>query len=179
MKVLILCGGYGARLAGVGVDVPKPMVPIGGKPMAWHIMKGFAHWGFDDFVLCLGYRSDLFRQYFLNFPRELEEAGRVDGLSYFGAFWRIVVPNSLQFYAAIAVITFISSWNSFLWPLVVGQDPSSWTVQVVLSTFITAQTINVPELFMGVAVAIAPLVILFFFLQRYIVAGVARSGIKE
>jgi multiple sugar transport system permease protein len=51
-------------------------------------------------------------------------------------------------------------------------------VQVVLSTFITAQTINIPELFMGVAVAIVPLVILFFFLQRYIVAGVARSGIK-
>ena len=58
----------------------------------------------------------------MNFPRELEEAGRVDGLSYFGAFWRIVVPNSLQFYAAIAVITFISSWNAFLWPLVIGQD---------------------------------------------------------
>src|SRR5204863_345751 len=66
MKVLILCGGYGARLAGVGADVPKPMVPVGGRPMAWHIMKGFAHWGFDDFVLCLGYRSDLFRQYSLN-----------------------------------------------------------------------------------------------------------------
>ena len=73
MKVLILCGGYGARLAGVGVDVPKPMVPIGGKPMVWHIMKGFAHWGFDDFVLCLGYRSDLFRQYFLNLSMMVED----------------------------------------------------------------------------------------------------------
>ena len=66
MKVLILCGGYGARLGAAGGDVPKPMVPIGGKPILWHIMKGFAHWGFNDFVLCLGYRSDLFRQYFLN-----------------------------------------------------------------------------------------------------------------
>ena len=73
MKVLILCGGYGARLAGVGADVPKPMVPVGGKPMAWHIMKGFAHWGFDDFVLCLGYRSDLFRQYFLNLSMMVED----------------------------------------------------------------------------------------------------------
>ena len=73
MKVMILCGGYGARLAGVGVDVPKPMVPVGGKPMAWHIMKGFAHWGFDDFVLCLGYRSDLFRQYFLNLSMMVED----------------------------------------------------------------------------------------------------------
>ncbi len=66
MKVLILCGGYGSRLAGAGGDLPKPMVPVGGKPIVWHIMKGLAHWGFCDFVLCLGYRSDLFKQYFLN-----------------------------------------------------------------------------------------------------------------
>ena len=66
MKVLILCGGLGTRLSGVGIDVPKPMIPIGGKPIVWHIMKGFAHWGYCDFVLCLGYRSELFKQYFLN-----------------------------------------------------------------------------------------------------------------
>jgi len=66
MKVLILCGGLGSRLAGAAGDLPKPMVPVGGKPIVWHIMKGFAHWGFHDFVLCLGYRSDLFKQYFLN-----------------------------------------------------------------------------------------------------------------
>ena len=59
----------------------------------------------------------LFRQYFLNFPKELEEACRIDGLGYWGTFWRIVIPNSKGFLAAIAVITFVSSWNSFLWPL--------------------------------------------------------------
>ena len=73
-------------------------------------------------------------------PAELEEAARVDGLGYFGAYWRIVVPNSGAFFAAIAVITFIASWNAFLWPLVIGQDSSMWTVQVALSTFLTAQT---------------------------------------
>ena len=68
MKILILCGGFGSRLAGAAGDLPKPMVPIGGKPMAWHIMRGFSHWGFNDFVLCLGYRAELFKQYFLNLP---------------------------------------------------------------------------------------------------------------
>lgn len=68
MKVFILCGGFGTRLAGVGGDLPKPMVQLGGKPIVWHIMKGFAHCGFSDFVLCLGYRSDVFKQYFLNLP---------------------------------------------------------------------------------------------------------------
>jgi len=68
MKIMILCGGFGTRLAGVAGDVPKPLVPVGGRPILWHIMRGFAHWGFNDFVLCLGYRSDLFKQFFLNLP---------------------------------------------------------------------------------------------------------------
>jgi glucose-1-phosphate cytidylyltransferase len=68
MKVFILCGGFGTRLAGLGGDLPKPMVQLGGRPIVWHIMKGFATWGFSDFVLCLGYRSDAFKQYFLNLP---------------------------------------------------------------------------------------------------------------
>lgn len=125
-----------------------------------------------------GFACFLFRQFYLNFPHELEDAGRVDGLGYFGIYWRILLPNSIPIMIALGVIAFIGSWNSFLWPLVVGQDQSAYTVQVVLSTFITAQTINIPELFMGVAVAIVPLVILFFFLQRYIAEGIARSGIK-
>ena len=129
-------------------------------------------------VLFSGFTTFLFRQYFLAFPRSLEEAARVDGLGYFGAFWRVVVPNSGAFFAAIAVITFIASWNAFLWPLVIGQDSSMWTVQVALSTFLTAQTINLHELFLAAAVSIAPLVLVFVFLQRYLVQGVAETGIK-
>ena len=129
-------------------------------------------------VLFSGFTTFLFRQYFLNFPRSLEEAARVDGLGYFGAFWRVVVPNSGAFFAAIAVITFIASWNAFLWPLVIGQDSSMWTVQVALSTFLTAQTINLHELFLAAAVSIAPLVLVFAVLQRYLVQGVAETGIK-
>ncbi len=129
-------------------------------------------------VLFSGFTTFLFRQYFLSFPKELEEAARVDGLGYFGAYWRVVVPNSGAFFAAIAVITFIASWNAFLWPLVIGQDSSMWTVQVALSTFLTAQTINLHELFLAAAVSIAPLVLVFVFLQRYLVQGVAETGIK-
>ncbi|MDX1997662.1 MAG: sugar phosphate nucleotidyltransferase [Thermoanaerobaculia bacterium] len=68
MKVLVLCGGQGSRLGPVAGDLPKPMVPIGGRPILWHILSGFAHWGFRDFGLLLGFRSDLVKQYFLNLP---------------------------------------------------------------------------------------------------------------
>ncbi|MFF4252378.1 carbohydrate ABC transporter permease [Streptomyces sp. NPDC001663] len=125
-----------------------------------------------------GFTCFLFRQYFLGFPKELEEAARVDGLGYWGAYWRIVVPNSLNFFAAIATITFISAWNSFLWPLVIGQDPSSWTVQIALSSFMTNQTVNFHLIFMATAVSILPLIFVFLFLQRWLVQGIAQTGIK-
>lgn len=120
----------------------------------------------------------LFRQYFLGFPLELEEAARIDGLSTWGTYWRIVVPNSRGIFAAVASITFIGSWNAFLWPLVVGKDQDKWTVQVALSSFLNAQSPKVSQLFAASAIAILPLLVAFVLLQRYIVEGVERTGIN-
>lgn len=128
--------------------------------------------------LFAGFYTFLFRQFFLGFPHELEEAGRIDGLGYMGVFWRIVIPNSAGIIAALSVIAFITSWNSFLWPLVIGQDETAFTVQVVLSNFLNAQVLNLHELFMGAIVAILPLIILFLILQRYIAEGYKQSGLK-
>ena len=125
-----------------------------------------------------GFTTFLFRQFFLSFPHELEEAGRIDGLGYMGIFWRIVVPNSYGIIAALSVITFIASWNSFLWPLVIGQDQSAFTIQVVLSNFLNAQVLNLHELFMGAIIATLPLIVIFLLLQRYIVEGYKQSGLK-
>lgn len=119
----------------------------------------------------------LFRQFYLGFPKEIEEAAFIDGLGHWGTFWRIVVPNSYGFAAAIGTITFIGSWNAFLWPLVIAQDQEAWTVQIALSTFLTAQSVNLAELFMAALVAILPLLLMFLFLQRWIVEGVERTGI--
>lgn len=121
----------------------------------------------------------IFRQYFLGFPRELEDAARVDGLGHWRTFWTIVVPNSRPVFAAVGTIVFIGAWNSFLWPLVIGQNRNSWTVQVALSSFMTSQAIRLHELFIAAAVSIVPLLVVFLFLQRWIVAGVERSGIDD
>jgi len=120
----------------------------------------------------------IFRQFFLDFPQELEDAARVDGLGTFGIFWRIVVPNSVGVFTALGTIGLIRSWNAFLWPLVVGQSRDTWTSQVVISTFMTAQTVNLPAIFMGAAVSILPVLLIFFVVQRYIVEGVKTTGIK-
>ena len=190
--ILLLCSMAGYGLARIPYRWATPifyailvtlMIPPAVTFIPSFIIVSQLHWvdtyqGIIVPVLFSGFTTFLFRQYFLNFPRSLEEAARVDGLGYFGAYWRVVVPNSGAFFAAIAVITFIASWNAFLWPLVIGQDSSKWTVQVALSTFLTAQTINLHELFLAAAISILPLVLVFVFLQRYLVQGVAETGIK-
>jgi glucose-1-phosphate cytidylyltransferase len=68
MKTVILCGGMGTRIRDASENLPKPLLPIGGKPILWHIMKGYAHFGFKDFVLCLGYKGWHIKEFFLNYP---------------------------------------------------------------------------------------------------------------
>ncbi len=67
MKVVILCGGKGTRLREETDYRPKPMVPIGGYPILWHIMKTYSHYGFTEFILCLGYKGEMIREYFRNY----------------------------------------------------------------------------------------------------------------
>ncbi|MFT4163689.1 MAG: carbohydrate ABC transporter permease [Microlunatus sp.] len=119
----------------------------------------------------------LLRQHFVAFPRELEEAAALDGAGIWRTFWRIVMPNAYGICAAVGTIIFIGSWNAFLWPLLIGQDRSYRTVQVSLSQFMTSQRVDLPQLFIGAAVAIVPVLLIFVFLQRYLVQGVEQSGI--
>jgi glucose-1-phosphate cytidylyltransferase len=67
MKVVIFCGGLGMRLRETADDIPKPMVPIGSRPILWHLMKYYAHYGHKDFILCLGYKADAIKKFFLNY----------------------------------------------------------------------------------------------------------------
>ncbi|MEU0879914.1 carbohydrate ABC transporter permease [Lentzea sp. NPDC005914] len=189
---LLLCGlaGYGLaripyRYANVVLYlvVATLMVPAAVTFVPTFVVVSSLGWVSDLRGLVIpglfsGFTTFLFRQYFLNFPRELEEAARIDGLGHWGTYWRVVVPNSKGFFAALGVIAFVTSWNQFLWPLVIAQDQDSWTVQVALSTFLTAQSIDVVQLFLAAAVSILPLVIVFVALQRLLVRGVTETGIK-
>ena len=96
MKVVLFCGGLGMRLRDYADNVPKPMVPLGYRPILWHVMKYYAHYGHTDFILCLGYRGDLIKHYFLNYEEclsndfVLSEGGRRrDLLNSDIADWRI------------------------------------------------------------------------------------------
>lgn len=73
MKTVILCGGYGTRIRDVSEDIPKPMIPIGDLPILWHIMKYYASFNHKDFVLCLGYKSQVIKEFFLNYKTSIAD----------------------------------------------------------------------------------------------------------
>jgi glucose-1-phosphate cytidylyltransferase len=102
MKVVILCGGYGTRIRDVADNVPKPMIPIGRFPILWHIMKYYASFGHRDFVLCLGYKSSVIKDFFLNYEAHTKdftiELGRKDTLTFHNdheeSDWRVTLADT-------------------------------------------------------------------------------------
>src|SRR3989442_5743194 len=101
MKVVLFCGGLGMRLRDYDENVPKPIVPIGYRPILWHVMKYYAHFGYKDFILCLGYRGDVIKNYFRNYDEcdsndfVLSEGGRkVELLRSDIGDWRITFVDT-------------------------------------------------------------------------------------
>ncbi|WP_026378066.1 MULTISPECIES: carbohydrate ABC transporter permease [Aestuariimicrobium] len=187
--VIALLAGYAlARLDNrlgrvlTGVTLFTLMVPAAVTFLPTFVMTSQLGWvdslpGLVVPVMFSAFAVYLFRQSFLTFPAELEEAAAIDGANPWSTFWRVVVPNSMGIIGAVGTITFIGAWNAFLWPLLIARD-NTRTIQLTLSQFMTSQGVKYPELFAGALVAVVPVVVVFLFLQRWLVAGVETSGIK-
>lgn len=120
----------------------------------------------------------LMRQFFRTLPIELEEAARIDGCSRLGTLIRIVLPLSGPALATLAVITFLYSWNDFLWPLVAIQSEEHMTVQLGLSTFQGAHSTSWTLLMAGNVMGVLPMLLAFVLAQRQFVRSIASAGIK-
>ncbi|KRF26597.1 sugar ABC transporter permease [Phycicoccus sp. Soil803] len=121
----------------------------------------------------------LMRQFIQGIPDSLLEAARLDGLGEFGAFFRVVLPLCGPPLATLGILTFLGSWNNFLWPLVAAQSEDKYTLPVALSLFSTGQqATNYGLLLAGSTLVITPIVLLFIALQRFFIQSVASAGIK-
>jgi multiple sugar transport system permease protein len=121
----------------------------------------------------------LMRQYILGIPDELLDAARIDGAGEYTIFFRIVLPLCGPALATLAVLTFLTQWNSFLWPLVAATTENMYTLPVALALFANGQQeSNLALLLAGATVVVLPMIVLFFVMQRYVIQGVARTGIK-
>lgn len=121
----------------------------------------------------------LMRQFFQGLPDDLIDAGRVDGASELGIFLRIMLPLTRPALATLGILTFLGSWNNFLWPLVVAQTEDKYTLPVALALYATGQNAQRYGLLMaGAVVVVVPVLIVFVIFQRHVTKGIAMTGIK-
>ena len=129
--------------------------------------------------LCQPIGVFLMRQFIGGIPDALMEAARVDGAGELRIFFQIILPQCGPALATLSILTFLSSWNNFLWPLVSAQSEEMYTLPVALSLYSTGQNAtNYSVLLAGAVLVITPILLLFVFLQRYFIQGVAMTGIK-
>jgi multiple sugar transport system permease protein len=137
------------------------------------------HWGLFLPFLAGPFGVFLMRQFMLDIPDELLDAARVDGASEVRIFWTVVLPLCGPGLATLGILTFLASWNNFLWPLVVAQSEDMYTLPVALALVSVGQNAtNYGLLLAGAVVVVTPILLLFIRLQRYFVEGIAVTGIK-
>ncbi len=121
----------------------------------------------------------LFRQTFITYPKELVEAGKIDGISSFRFFFKVVIPTSSSIYVTVGVLTFLASWNDFLWPVMALSEQKMMPIQVALNAiFSDREHIFTNHTMAALTIASIPVIIIYSIFQKYIVEGAVRSGIK-
>lgn len=143
---------------------------LGGRDTYWAQILPFVANAFSVY---------LFYSFFLGFPRELEEAARVDGASTLRTFVEVVVPNSGPAFASVTIVTFLLHWGLYLWPLMITSSVDVRPLPLGMATFRTLPPLQWGDVMAFAVMMVAPAVVLFLALQRYFVAGIATVGVKR
>jgi multiple sugar transport system permease protein len=120
----------------------------------------------------------LMRQYYLTIPDELSEAARLDGLSEYGIWARIILPLSKPALASLALLTFVNTWNDYMGPFIYLTDNKLWTVQLGLRSFVGLYDAEYAMIMTGSVLSVLPILVIFLLGQKYFVQGIATSGMK-
>ena len=137
-----------------------------------------SYWGLIVPVMITPFGVFWMRQFIMTIPDDYAEAARIDGLNEFQIFWRIIFPMCAPALGALAIFTFMSNWNSLIWPLIVATSRDLWTVPVGLVAFESEFAKPLNYIFAMAVVAVIPTVVLFALLRRRLLGGIAMVGIK-
>ena len=118
----------------------------------------------------------LFRNFFIAIPEEIVESARIDGANTIQTFFRIMLPMSKPAVATVGVLSFISSWNDYIWPLMVLTDSSKFSMQVAITTINTTQPVYINQVMAVLTISTIPLILVYVVAQKYIVQGLGGSG---
>jgi multiple sugar transport system permease protein len=159
------------------------MVPTEMLVIPWYLMSIELHWTdtywgimFPGVISAFG--VFLMRQFFLTVPNELLDAGRIDGFSEFGLFWKVALPLVKPALAALCIFTFLGNWNAFLWPLIAIRSAEMRTLPVGIAFFSSEAGSKYELIMTAAALATIPVLVVFAIFQRQIIRGIALTGIK-
>jgi multiple sugar transport system permease protein len=117
-------------------------------------------------------------QFFADIPRDILDAAKIDGASWFKVFQKVALPSSIPALITLGIITFLNQWDAFLWPLIVINDDSKQMIQVVISSFQSLRGISWGKILAATSISSVPTLLIFIFLQRYYVQGITMTGVK-
>src|SRR5688500_18540381 len=159
------------------------MVPTEMLVIPWYLMSIEFHWTdtywgvmFPGVISAFG--VFLMRQFFMTVPNELLDAGRIDGFSEFGLFWKIALPLVKPALAALCIFTFLGNWNAYLWPLIAIRSEEMRTLPVGIAFFSSEAGSDYELIMTAAALATIPVLVIFVIFQRQIIRGIALTGIK-
>jgi multiple sugar transport system permease protein len=159
------------------------MIPTEMLVLPWYLMASQfgwldSYWGIMFPGMMTAFGTFLMKQFFEGVPDDFLEAARIDGLNEFTIWWKIALPLVTPALSALAIFTFLGNWTAFFWPLIVTTSAELYTLPVGLSSFAVEQSIQWEKIMTGASIATLPTLIIFLFLQRYIVRGVMLAGLK-
>ncbi|OXM83437.1 carbohydrate ABC transporter permease [Paenibacillus rigui] len=167
-----------------GIFLMSMMVPT--HALIIPLFKMMAAWGWLNTYqalilpnLAYPFAIFLMRQNMLAVPDALMEAGRIDGISEWGLFTKIILPSMKSALAATAIFLFMYQWNSFLWPLIVINTKEMYTLPIALSSLFGLSRIDYGQVMAGVTIATGPIVLFFLLLQRHFISGMLGTAVKE
>ena len=158
--------------------VPTEMLVIPWYLMSIELQWTDTYWGvmFPGVISAFG--VFLMRQFFMTVPNELLDAGRIDGFSEFGLFWKIALPLVKPAVAALCIFTFLGNWNAYLWPLIAIRSEEMRTLPVGIAFFSSEAGSDYELIMTAAALATIPVLVIFAIFQRQIIRGIALTGIK-
>lgn len=120
----------------------------------------------------------LIKQHYRSIPRDLEEAARIDGAGEFSIWWKIMFPLTKPAVAALAIFIFVANWSNFLWPLIIIDSPEKFTLPLAVAKLSGAFVDKTQYIAAGSTIAVAPVIVLFFFFQRFFIGGLTLGSVK-
>jgi multiple sugar transport system permease protein len=167
---------FGLLLSALVVPAQLGMLPLFLLMKALHLVN--TYWGaiLPSVASVLG--IFLVRQFMLGMPQELIEAARIEGAGEWRIYWSLVMPMARPVLATLAILTFLTTWNDFMWPLIVLSDQKRYTLPVAMASLVGEHALDVELMMAGAVLTVLPVLVLFLVLQRHYVAGIMAGSVK-